>query len=921
MPNGKIERRDIISDDAIEVLDKLKDEIGAVTNSMKELEKAAKKLFTQAKKNAKTQKEQNDLMNRQAKTIEEARKQNIQLRKERNKVNTTTKQGRKEIEKINKQIDKNNKLVKQNVDGLTKQKIGIGKYTKGVRAALLQVGVFAGAIIGLTKAVFNAIKSSVNFNKQMLKVRAVAINTKLSLEEQNRQFKLLRDNAQKLGATTSKTAEQVGKLQEEFAKLGFSTREIINATEATILLSEVTQSDLAESAVVAASTIRGFGLRAKETQRVVDVMAKSFTTTGLDLQKYSTSMANAQVAAKSTNRTLEETTAALGTIIDTGTDASKAGTDLKTIYGKLAKQGLTLNEAYEKLDNSSNKVVTAMGLVGDRAFSSLITLSDNRDKVNDLTTAYNEAEGAAQDMANILKDELTYELDLAKSAWDGFVQSIDDGTGTITTTVRGTIRMFTSLSNWLTRINTSAADKAMIETFDEAEEKVKQFLDTISEQDAEKQLQSIADKNSELKTDFKELTKTTKDLNDEFFTSQALILNQQNLLADAAADIKDIQAEEAAEIKKNAIKRKTIAEEETDEDKKRRKERIDNIIRENETRLRLQNERLEAEKELQESADEEMQELERINQEEIANIELEGQDELSMQLNELLDNDERRNEERIKRNLDRQKKADDERLQKRREILKGLDALQQSSFMFGASLLSREEQLISRKYDQEIAKAEEAGKDTTEIEKRKAKEIAQIQRKQALLNKAIALTDIAINTAIAITKVTAQTGVGAPLAIPLVIASGALQAAAVIAEPLPEVPAYYQGTMDAPGGMALVGDHPIKGSSTEIVSMPGKNPFIVSEPMVMDLPAHSKVFSEDMIKNDFANLQNDIGLLGGISMDFGRLERSMENQTNKTIKAINNQPKQVISKNAIEFISKGGLEKTKYIDNRYRLNA
>jgi tape measure domain-containing protein len=73
--------------------------------------------------------------------------------------------------------------------------------------------------------------------------------------------------------------------------------------------------------------------------------------------------------------------------------------------------------------------------------------------------------------------------------------------------------------------------------------------------------------------------------------------------------------------------------------------------------------------------------------------------------------------------------------------------------------------------------------DIKKLEKKRLKE----QQKQAKFNKAQALVDVAINTAVAYTKTLAQGGLilGLPLA-NIVLALGAVQAAAVLAQPIPK---------------------------------------------------------------------------------------------------------------------------------------
>lgn len=144
--------------------------------------------------------------------------------------------------------------------------------SSGVGAVVVAIGALVGGISGL-------INKSKEFDKAFSNLAAVTGKTKDEIAS-------LKENAKDLGATTAFTATQVLELSTEFAKLGFSTTEILNASEATLDLAAAAGVDLAEAATVAGSTLRGFGLDTEETQRVVDVMAKSFTSSALDMEKF-----------------------------------------------------------------------------------------------------------------------------------------------------------------------------------------------------------------------------------------------------------------------------------------------------------------------------------------------------------------------------------------------------------------------------------------------------------------------------------------------------------------------------------------------------------------------------------------------------------------------------------------------------------
>lgn len=106
---------------------------------------------------------------------------------------------------------------------------------------------------------------------------------------------------------------------------------------------------------------------------------------------------------------------------------------------------------------------------------------------------------------------------------------------------------------------------------------------------------------------------------------------------------------------------------------------------------------------------------------------------------------------------------------------------------------SRSQVMLEQQRSQGIITEDEYERRKTAIEKRHELEVAKIRRKQAIAEKANALISIATNTAVAATRVASQTGVAAAISVPIVIAMGALQAATVLAQPLPALPSLFSG--------------------------------------------------------------------------------------------------------------------------------
>lgn len=121
----------------------------------------------------------------------------------------------------------------------------------------------------------------------------------------------------------------------------------------------------------------------------------------------------------------------------------------------------------------------------------------------------------------------------------------------------------------------------------------------------------------------------------------------------------------------------------------------------------------------------------------------------------------------------------------------------------------------------------------------------QEKRKQAIFDRDVAAAKAGWSTAEAVIGAIAEYG-GTPyaFAISAVIAAlGAVEIATIFAT---SIPAYASGVDDHPGGPALAGEL----YKPELIREPGKQPYIVDKPTILDLPIHSAVIPlDDMVYN------------------------------------------------------------------------
>lgn len=75
-------------------------------------------------------------------SIKDLRAANTELRKSRDAVNISTKEGQELVQKLNLAIDKNNKTIKDNSSALEKQRQNVGNYTESIKDAAGELNVF-----------------------------------------------------------------------------------------------------------------------------------------------------------------------------------------------------------------------------------------------------------------------------------------------------------------------------------------------------------------------------------------------------------------------------------------------------------------------------------------------------------------------------------------------------------------------------------------------------------------------------------------------------------------------------------------------------------------------------------------------------------------------------------------------------------
>ena len=315
---------------------------------------------------------------------------------------------------------------------------------KDAAKAALPFATVAGAATMAIGVIKDGINVSMEFNKQMSTLKAVSGASEVELAK-------LREQAEDLGASTKYSAAEIAGLQIELAKLGFKPDQISSMTDDVQNLATACNTDLSSAASLAGSTMRMFGLSAEDSGRIADVFAASTSKSALSFEYLDNAMSNVGPVAKAFGLTLEDTTGLLGVLSNAGFDASSAATaarnillnladangDLAKAIGGPVKSGEELMDALKSLKDSGVDLATALELTNTESVAAFNTLLEGTDSAKALMKELYNCNGAAQDMSDIMSDNLDGDLASLKSAWEGLMISLGGGQSVIRLLVQG----------------------------------------------------------------------------------------------------------------------------------------------------------------------------------------------------------------------------------------------------------------------------------------------------------------------------------------------------------------------------------------------------------------------------------------------------------------------------------------------------
>ncbi|MBI4799670.1 MAG: phage tail tape measure protein [Desulfarculus sp.] len=205
---------------------------------------------------------------------------------------------------------------------------------KSVKAASPSVEALGGHLqemllaAGAVATIGGAASAYIAFKDAMANTASVAGATRQELQ-------LLEQAARQQAAVSVFSAKQSADAQYHLASAGMGVNQIIAAQAGVMNLAAATQSNLAQTSAIVAATLSQFKLEAADAGHVADVFALAIGGSQATMDKLGISMRYVGPVAAALGLSLEQTTALLMALYNSGFEASQAGTTLRSAISTL----------------------------------------------------------------------------------------------------------------------------------------------------------------------------------------------------------------------------------------------------------------------------------------------------------------------------------------------------------------------------------------------------------------------------------------------------------------------------------------------------------------------------------------------------------------------------------------------------------
>jgi hypothetical protein len=349
-------------------------------------------------------------INKNGEATKKQAKELEKLEKQYNKLSSKQMpQYRKRHEEVNKQLQSANKLTAQATKRTQSFGSRIGGAIKTLGAYGIAYQLVNAATRLFTELTVGSAKQAIKFQKSVANLGAVAGVSGKELENLSR-------NALDVAGATKFTADEIIGLQTELSKLGFTSQEVIEATQGIAFAAQALNAPLNSVAEQVGKVINQFDLLAEQSVFIGDVLVTSINESALSFDSFGTAIQYVGPIAKNLGLTFEQTAGAMAVLADNGFTASRIGTGLRGIFTELGKTSADVERSLKSLAEQNISLSEAVDLVGKRNAAQLITLLKNIEAIDETNGKYYQ-QGRALEAAAKQTDTWSGKVELLNSAF------------------------------------------------------------------------------------------------------------------------------------------------------------------------------------------------------------------------------------------------------------------------------------------------------------------------------------------------------------------------------------------------------------------------------------------------------------------------------------------------------------------------
>ena len=320
------------------------------------------------------------------------------------------------------------------------------KAFESIGEALAAAGILEG-LERIGEAYMECVELSAEFDSQMSSVEAISGASAADMG-------LLSEKAKKMGADTKFTAIESGEALEYMAMAGWKTEDMLGGLEGIMYLAAASNEELGLTSDIVTDALTAFGLKASDATHFADVLAIASSNANTNVSMMGQTFKYAAPLAGTLGYSIEDVALAAGLMANSGIKAEQAGTALRAMFTRLSAPPKEAEEALKQLgvsiENTDGtakplrdtiaelstafsgltdieKTAYASSIAGQNAMSGFLALVNAApEDVAKLTSAVDDASGAAQRMANIRLDNLAGQTELFNSVLDATKMTIGD---------------------------------------------------------------------------------------------------------------------------------------------------------------------------------------------------------------------------------------------------------------------------------------------------------------------------------------------------------------------------------------------------------------------------------------------------------------------------------------------------------------